>query len=86
MARVMAADNRYPLANQTATFAGTCIALAIEGKAMLIMVPSKTPISVVVITAAITRARSWPGNPSSPGWFENSVIVVTPERMLMTKL
>lgn len=47
---------------------------------MLIIVPSKTPISVVVITAARTRARSCPDKPSSPGRFENSVIVVTPEK------
>ncbi|QQE41470.1 hypothetical protein I6I13_15210 [Enterobacter asburiae] len=46
------------MANQTATFAGTCIDFAMEGSAMLIMVPSKTPISVVVMTAAMTRARS----------------------------
>ncbi|CCZ99789.1 unknown [Klebsiella variicola CAG:634] len=42
---------------------------------MLIMVPSNTPIKVVVIIAAITRARAGPGSPSSPGWLEKSVII-----------
>ncbi|MNP47987.1 hypothetical protein D3C76_1420770 [compost metagenome] len=54
---------------------------------MLIMVPSNTPISVVIITAIITLARSWPGSPSSPGWFENNVFILTPgDGVLMKKL
>ncbi len=54
---------------------------------MLIMVPSNTPINVVVIIAAITRARVGPGSPSSPGWLEKSIILLSLEKSVwMTKL
>ena len=54
---------------------------------MLIMVPSNTPIKVVVIIAAITRARAGPGSPSSPGWLEKERHHLSSEKSVwMTKL
>ncbi|KZQ06593.1 hypothetical protein A3N51_15405 [Enterobacter kobei] len=79
-ARVLAAVMTTTLMG---VFDGTMINIALPSMASAMQVPANVAVwfaNGYLLSAARTRARSCPDKPSSPGRFENSVIVVTPDK------